>query len=329
MKPSTIIALCVIFVVLISFYVYTTRNTTHSKLYFTTNYKQVQGKKLSEIKGEAILSAKERYISHVKTGMFLSTTFPRTFNFTSNNSVITRSKIQDFLLAAQLSLVAYNVNENYVIAGCNSLGLKYVGGGQNGDCYIWIAKLGNITVIMIQGTEFVPADHNIWQVWDDLSVSPHFLPSNIPGKLSNMYVHYGLYHSLSVVWPMVSNMIDYSNPVWVVGHSLGAARSMLIRYFIPQTTSVRITNLGGLRSANMDFWYHVSPNTLFERILFEQDFAGDWQPLLPYYHPTEYFYWLTNGTMQYVNQRDWLNLSFADHSIVNSYIPALQRLANG
>lgn len=327
MKPSTIIALCVIFIVLISFYIYTTHNTTHNRLYFTTNNKQVQGKILSSIKGDTILSAKERYISHVKTGIFLSANFPRTFNFKSNNSVITRSKIQDFLLAAKLSLVAYNVNENYVIAGCNSLGLKYVGGGQNGDCYIWIAKLGNTTVIMIQGTEFVPSDHNIWQVWDDLSVSPLFLPSNIPGKLSDMYVHYGLYHSLSVVWPMVSNMIDYNNPVWVVGHSLGAARSMLIRYFIPQTTSVRITNLGGLRSANMKFWYHVSPNTLFERILFEQDFAGDWQPLLPYYHPTEYFYWLTNGTIQYVNQRDWLNLSYDDHSLVNSYIPALQSLA--
>lgn len=323
MKTSTVIALCVIFVVLISFYIYTRNNptSTRRKLCFTSTN--------SKNKGDVFaLSAKQRYISYVKKGNLLSIKFPLSFNFETSNPVIPQSKIKDFLLAAQLSLIAYNVNENYVIAGCNSLGLKYIGGGQNDDCYIWIAKLRNITVIMIQGTEFVPADHNLWQVWDDLSILPHFLPSNIPNKSSDMYVHYGLYHSLSLVWPSVSNLIDYNNPVWIVGHSLGAARSMLARYFIPQATQVRITNLGGLRSANMDFWQHVSPNTTFERILFEQDFAGDWQPVLPYYHPTDYFYWLTNGTIQYVNQRNWLNLSFADHSIVNSYIPALQNLAN-
>jgi hypothetical protein len=322
MKKSNIIICLVIAIVLVSLYIYFNNNHVEG---ITLSINSAGSGSANPIFN---LTSEQRYNFHVKimTGMAIS--HPLIFNFVANNPSITQTKIQDFLLAARLSLIAYQVDESNVIAGCSKLGLKYIGGAQNGDCYIWVAKLKNTTVIMIQGTEFVPTDRNLFQVWDDLSILPHYLPSNIPDKPSNMYVHYGLYRSLVLTWPKVNNLIDFDNPVWIVGHSLGAARSMLARYFIPQTTQVRITNLGGLRSANEDFWNHVSPNTVFERILFEQDFAGDWQPMLPYYHPTEYFYWLTNGTIHYVNQRNWLNLSFNDHSIVNSYIPALENLAN-
>jgi hypothetical protein len=319
MKKSNIIICLVIAIVLVSLYIYFSNDNGKGKTLSISHF--------SHASPIFAFTSKQRYDYHVKIMTAMTISHPLFFNFTANNPSITQAKIQDFLLAARLSLIAYEVDESDVIAGCSKLGLKYLGGAQNGDCYIWVAKLKNTTVIMIQGTEFVPGNRNLWQVWDDLSILPHYLHSNIPGKSSNMYVHYGLYHSLILTWPNVSNLIDFNNPVWIVGHSLGAARSMLTRYLIPQTTQVRITNLGGLRSANEDFWNHVSPNTVFERILFEQDFAGDWQPMLPYYHPTEYFYWLTNGTIQYVNQRNWLNLSFSDHSIVNSYIPALENLA--
>jgi len=321
MKNNTLIILCVIFISLISFYIYI-RSLNGGKACFS-NFK-IQDKDVFA------LTRKQRFDFYVQKGNFLSKKYPLYFNyFGVNDPSITQSKTEDFLLAARLSLIAYDVNVNNVIAGCKELGLTYIGGSQNGDCYIYVAKMNNTTVIMIQGTEFIPGDRNIWQVWDDLSVLPHYLPSVIPGKLSDMYVHYGLYRSLLLVWPNVSNLVDYNNPVWIIGHSLGAARSMLCRYFIPISTQVRITNFGGLKSANTAFWNHVSPNTVIERVLFEQDFAGDWQPLLPYVQPTEYFYWLTNGTIQYVNQRNWLNISFADHSIVNSYIPALENLVNG
>jgi hypothetical protein len=249
----------------------------------------------------------------------------------SLNKSVAQPLVNQFLLAARFAYLAYETDENILQQQSEKMGESFIGSVNNGNCYIFVGIYNGTQIVGIQGTEFVSGDRNIYQVWSDLSITPKYVAGYSAGAPTNMYVHSGFYDDLANLWPQVEILLNYNKPIWICAHSLGAVRSSLARYLIPSTTLVRITNFGAPKGANDAFYDYVlamsGKNTVIERVLAERDFAGDWQPLLPYSHPTEYFYWLNNGTINFVNQRDWLNLSFADHSIDNSYIPLLLNLA--
>lgn len=247
---------------------------------------------------------------------------------------VSQTLIDELLLAARFALVAYETDEKLLEQQCVKLGASYVGSCNNENCFMFVGDMGHTQILGIQGTEFVPGDWNIYEVWSDLSVTPQKINGVFYNSPIEMYVHSGFYDDLVSLWPQVSMFLDYNRPIHICCHSLGGVRGALARYLIPRTTPVRITNFGAPKGANDEFWNYVynnkvsSQNTIIERVLADHDFGGSWQPLLPYTHPTEYFYWLNNGRIDYVNKRDEVNLSFDDHSILNSYIPKLLALSS-
>lgn len=272
------------------------------------------------------LSAKQRLQMYINTQTFKSRNIQSPIYF--NGSEVTIEKVKELLLACKLSLIAYNTSLETTKTSCEQLGIHFLGYFQNTSCQAYVAKLQDGTQILgIQGTEFTWKYHNLWQVWEDLSITPRYLTKRGPGMPFVQYVHSGFYDDLEALWPQIASVLNVNEFVWICGHSLGGCRAHLARKFIPQTTQVKITSFGAPRAANDAFWNATTQtNTLVDRVLAENDFAGDWQPLLPYSHPTMNFYWLVDGSIHLVNQRNFLNLSMADHSILNSYIPRLEAL---
>lgn len=252
---------------------------------------------------------------------------PRSFNFQNLKAQhdIQQSLINDFYLAARFALIAYQTDPRIITHSCKMLGATVTGTVNDGNVYIYAATLHNgKRILCIQGTEFVPNDYNIYQVWSDLSITPRFV-----GPYADMYVHSGFYDGINNLWPKISNLIDFNEDLWIIGHSLGAVRSILIRSLIPVTTKVRITCFGCPRGASQQFLEQTVSveNTTIEQVVAERDFAYDFQPILPYYHAKPHFYWLTNDSIYYTKERDWLNVSFDDHSIINSYLVKLAKLS--
>ncbi len=278
------------------------------------------------------LTTKQRVDMFIKQQKENAIIAPRNFDFVSSS--VSMEQIDEFLLACRYALVAYSTSEVHIQEQCEKMNSKLVGSVNNGNCYAFVARrltsLGDTQILGIQGTEFIPGDHNLYQVWSDLSIIPQYVGGFGTGAPHDMYVHSGFYDDLAALWTQIEPLLDYSLPIWICAHSLGAVRAVLARFLIPMTTFVRITNFGSPKGANPAFWNYVAnnSNTKIERVLAERDFAGDWQPLLPYEHPVEHFYWIHNNTINLVTERDWLNLSFDDHSILNSYIPKLLALSS-
>jgi hypothetical protein len=285
----------------------------------------------------------ELYVTHQRRNIIKH---PRSFDLQHLKAQhnIQQSLINDFYLAARFALIAYQTDPNIIAHACRNLGATVTGTVNDGNVYVYAATLSNNKrILCIQGTEFIPGDYDIYQVWSDLSITPRFV-----GNYADMYVHSGFYDDINNLWPQISNLIniprregnihdglftqpgtDFNEDLWIIGHSLGAVRSMLIRSLIPTTTKVRITVFGCPRGASKQFYDQAVnvENTIIEQVVAERDFAYDFQPILPYYHANPYFYWLTNDSIYYTKERDWLNLSMDDHSIQNSYLTKLAKLA--
>lgn len=266
----------------------------------------------------------EMYVTQQRRNIIHS---PRSFDFQKLKAQhnIQQSLIDEFYLAARFALIAYQTDPNIITHSCKMLGATVTGTVNDGNVYIYAATLRDGRhILCIQGTEFVPNDYNIYQVWSDLSITPRFV-----GPYADMYVHSGFYDGINNLWPEISSLIDLNQDLWIIGHSLGAVRSMLIRSLIPASTKVRITCFGCPRGASQQFYNQLInvENTTIEQVVAERDFAYDFQPILPYYHAIPYFYWLTNGSVYYTTERDWLNVSFDDHSIINSYLVKLAKLS--
>lgn len=287
----------------------------------------VDDKNLSNSAMYFSLTPKQRFDMYVEQQKYNIIHKPRSLNLQNLNAQhnIQQSLINEFYLAARLALIAYQTDPNIITHSCKMLGATVTGTVNDGNVYVYAATLKDgRNILCIQGTEFVPNDYNIYQVWSDLSITPRFV-----GPYADMYVHSGFYDDLNNLWPQISNLINFNKDLWVIGHSLGAVRSLLIRSLIPSTTKVRITVFGCPRGSSQQFNEQLInvENTTIEQVVAERDFAYDFQPILPYYHAIPYFYWLTNDSIYYTRERDWLNVSFDDHSIINSYLVKLAKLS--
>lgn len=291
--------------------------------------------KFSEFKNFQ-LSSKQRIDKYIKQEKYNESSvigwLSNKFNSTMYSTKVPQPLIDELLLAARFALLAYETDDKLLEQQCIKLGATYVGACNNENCYMFVCDMGNTQILGIQGTEFVPGDWNIYEVWSDLSVTPQRIRGVDYNSPEIMYVHSGFYDDLVSLWPQVQMLLDYDRPIHICCHSLGGVRGSLARYLIPKHTPVRITNFGAPKGANDAFWKYVydhDSNTTIERVLADRDFAGSWQFGDDFYtHPTDMFYWLHDGTIEYVNQRDYLNLSFDDHSILNSYIPKLLALSS-
>jgi hypothetical protein len=303
MRPKYILYITIIMILISILYIY-----FHYKPLSLTNY-------------PFNLTPKQRYDIYVKEMSNNAIISPRHFNFATSN--VSQQLVNDFFLACQFALIAYKTNPLFIANACKKLGADVIKTFNNQNVYAYVANYKEVQLLCIQGTEFVPGNHNIWQVWSDININPEYT-----GPYTDMYVQSGFYSYLIDIWPQIEKSLDYSKNIWICAHSLGAVRGMLARSLIPQSTNVRITVFGCPKGATAEFWrYYMNINTIIEQVVAERDFAYSWFPLVPYYQPTPNFYWLTNGSIYYTDKRDWLNISFSDHSIQYSYIPQLSRLA--
>lgn len=261
--------------------------------------------------------------------------------------VLPQSQLKDFLLAAQLSLLAYNTNEAQIAEGCKQLGLEFVkfityssySSGSSTypkddkSCWCFIAKMKDGTqVLAIEGDEYISPNHNLAEIWENLSIYPRYLPDRNGDYSRGMYVQEGIFKPLADLWLDISQHLNYGtidNPgkIWVCGHSLGGARATLTSYFIPKHVRLRITTAGSPKCANKSFWEYFIPSGdrsfTIERLVTDEDFAPDWLPSLPYDQPAQSFFWLSNSNLEIVDSRDYLNISYDDHSLKNAYIPRI------
>ncbi len=272
------------------------------------------------------LTPKERYQMYVNQQTFNERNVQTHIKY--NGSSVPLYFVKDLYIAATISAIAYNTTQTSTQAAVEAIGAKFIGFYSNISCqaYICFLKDGR-QVLALQGTEFTWKYHNLWQVWDDLSILPKYITKRGPGQPFIQYVHSGFYDDLALLWEQIGPLLDYEKDLWICGHSLGGCRAHLARRLVPQNTKVRITTFGAPKAANEAFWNQTNLyNTTIERVLADRDFGGDWQPMLPYSQPNMQFYWLTQNTIQLVNQRHYLNLSMADHSILHSYLPKLKAL---
>jgi len=335
---NTTIRLCLTFAagVIVAYITYRYFFLKEKETFFSYGMRYSDSKRLLDIMDDRNLSNSEfafdmtpkqrfeLYVAHQRKNIIKH---PRSFDLQKLKAQhnIQQSLIDDFYLAARFALIAYQTDPNIITHACRNLGAVVTGTVNDGNVYIYAATLyDGKRILCIQGTEFIPGDYDIYQVWSDLSITPRFV-----GNYADMYVHSGFYDDINNLWPQISKLIDFSSDLWIIGHSLGAVRSMLIRSLIPTTTKVRITVFGCPRGASQQFYDQAInvENTVIEQVVAERDFAYDFQPILPYYHAITHFYWLTNDSIYYTKERDWLNLSMDDHSIQNSYLVKLAKLA--
>lgn len=278
------------------------------------NYEAI---KMQKRLGLFALSKKNRYDMYVE-----SAKSKPAFNQTINTSNVPKPLIKEFYFAAQLASIAYYTTDTEIMNALSKFNITFKAYLQNASCQVYIGELKGTTILAIRGTEFTEAHHNIWEVWDDLRDTPTF--TNPKGT----FAHSGFYDDLYGLWPSIKPYFENVENVWVIGHSLGGVRAHLVRSFLSSQTKVRITTFGAPMGANYSFWdfYESGANTKVERVVAERDFAPSYPWLLPYIHPTESFYWITQGQINLVNERDYLNLSLADHRLTTSYLPLLEAL---
>lgn len=317
----TSVQVAIIVSVFVTLYIIYKFTRTNEKLTFFDEFKSLR------------LSTKSRVDKYIEEETKKLFTHPRPTTQNTQSSTVSQTLIDELLLAARFALVAYETDDKLLEQQCISLGASYVGACNNGNCFMFVGDMGHTQILGIQGTEFVSGDRNIYQVWSDLSIVPKRIKGVFYNSPEIMYVHSGFYDDLVSLWPQVELLLDYNRPIHICCHSLGGVRGSLARYLIPRHTPVRITNFGAPKGANTAFWNYVydheSSNTVIERVAAERDFGPSWMFGVDMYtHPTDMFYWLHDGIIEFVNKRDYVNLSFDDHSIVNSYIPKLLALSS-
>jgi len=264
------------------------------------------------------VSQRDRYMMYVGLGAQKPV---KSFQFTDSN--VDKRLVREFLFAAQMAAIAYYTTVENIATALSYFNVKFLGYRFNESCQAFAAMTSSgQQILSIRGTEFTEEHHNLWEVWDDIKATP------LAVKPHGAYVHSGFYQEIAALWPYISPFLNLEQPIWVIGHSLGGVRAHLARAFIPHTTAVRITTFGGPKGANYDFWdANMKYNTVVERVVAERDFAPDY-PWMVWYQPTEMFYWMTQGQINHVDERDYVNLSLSDHRLSSSYLPLLANLVD-
>lgn len=216
----------------------------------------------------------------------------------------------DMLTLAQLSNAAYMANASQFVA---ELGMHYVAQVGNDSCSALIVTWGGYAVVAIQGTR-VLENASLPELYDDLDGCIVHLPE---GR-----VHAGFWDPLLDMWEKVESALPYGLPL-VTGHSLGGVRAHLAKALWP---TAQVVSFGAPKGADDAFWKEHYPDRQPVRLVYEHDFAPAWPYEGPFTQPAK-IQWLHNGGVTEVQNRPGLAFSVSDHSIDQSYIPALQRLA--
>lgn len=241
------------------------------------------------------------------------------------------SAIADILLLARLSALEYSVDEDWVAAGVNALGLGFIGQVGSDECQALVADwpMGSSSakrdspnsetraVVCFRGTQ-VLENTSLPEIGDDLDL--HRLPA--PSGVG--FVHRGFWAPLAALWPRIAALLPAGASPIYTGHSLGGARAHLASALL----SGEAITFGAPKAADAAFWAYLYPTDRPPlRIVHEEDFAPGWSPLLPWStHPAGAIGWLHSGRLYRVSARTtWINESVLDHSI-DRYVAALAAL---
>lgn len=228
------------------------------------------------------------------------------------------SAISDLLLLARLAALEYTVNVDQIAQGVNALGLGFIAQVGSDECQALVADWNGRPVVCFRGTQ-VLQNTSFPELGDDLEV--HRMGSPIGGT-----VHVGFWRPLAALWPEIAAVLPSVPPVFT-GHSLGGVRAQLAPALLPGRPTETVS-FGAPKGGDSAFWQALGTRPSFARIVHEEDFAPEWNPLLPWStHPQVDIGWLHNGRLYRVPQRTtWINESIADHS-VDLYVNGLAALA--
>jgi len=140
---------------------------------------------------------------------------------------------------------------------------------------------------------------------------------------NTMGIHAGFYKQFEYIYDNIVNIIiEYINKdyeIYITGHSLAHALSVLLSYFIADLTTknIKIITFGGPRIGNYDWKinYEAKKNLLLYRITNEADIITT-IPRINYYHVGNHIH-ISKEIIELENNNLIYNIN--DHSIVNYY----------
>ena len=140
----------------------------------------------------------------------------------------------------------------------------------------------------------------------------------------NIGIHTGFYKQFKCIYYDIINIIieyiekDYD--IYITGHSLAHALSVLLSYFIADLTTknIKIITFGGPKIGNFEWKinYELKKNLLLYRITNEADIITT-IPYFNYYHVGFHIH-LTKTLIEFDNDNN-IFYNITDHSIINYY----------
>lgn len=160
---------------------------------------------------------------------------------------------------ADAALLAYS-SEPDVQTAFQSAGLaadiRYFHGALSTQAYV--ASMPDAIVLALRGTQV----DNFWSAVLDFAIDLQFLP--IPDSHGDL-VHAGFLKALSEVWGdvaahLTAEQTRSARPLWITGHSLGAALATLAANLCSDDAAFRLQGLytfGSPRTGDADFGAHI------------------------------------------------------------------------
>jgi hypothetical protein len=202
--------------------------------------------------------------------------------------------------------------------------VTYVGLFGRDDCKAALFHWNGYNVIAPRGTQ-VSQNFSILEVLEDLEDTTVSLPGLPLEAAAHAGAMAGLKELAAAIEPFLS-----SESIIICGHSLGGARSGLLKYYFIPTYKVEIIAIAPFKAGTAELWKHLYPETDAEPLVLvnEHDFAPAWPFLNPesFTLPSKTFVWLRGNSLEFADERTGFEDSVADHSIDN-YCSKLAALA--
>jgi hypothetical protein len=125
----------------------------------------------------------------------------------------------------------------------------------------------------------------------------------------------------------ITRLLDFSKPITVTGHSLGAVSGLIFAGLIPRTVDLTVIVFAPFQCANAAFWSAIFGGRCQPLVIGrERDFAPGWDHLDTATSLTGPVCHLVNGAWEWVTAWPLYDESEPDHS-VTAYLADVGRLA--
>lgn len=217
-------------------------------------------------------------------------------------------------LLARLSSIVYLTDLNAISDGVAHLGLEFVRLFTAPGFQALIARNeAGEQFIVYRGTP-VTCGRDIW----DAIVALGYDVSTKHVRVGPGLVLTGVYHAVQAQWADMWALIDPTKPVFIGGHSLGAAMALVAAANVSRAVDLTVIVFAPFQCADANFWRAVFGGRRGPLIFGnELDFAPGWDHLDTITCLAAVICHLVGTGWEMVTEWPWIDESVPDHDVTN------------